>query len=59
MADYMTRIGRRYLVVARYEALAKTPDGKAFARSVYEKARAGYHPLTQASIEKVLGLRKT
>jgi aminopeptidase N len=54
MADYMTRIGRRYLVVPLYEALAKTPDGKAFARGVYEKARAGYHPLTQASIEKAL-----
>jgi len=58
MADYMTRIGRRYLVVPLYEALAKTPDGNAFARSVYAKARAGYHPLTQASIEKALGLRK-
>jgi len=54
MAEYMTRIGRRYLVVPLYEALAKTPDGKAFARGVYEKARAGYHPLTQASIEKAL-----
>jgi leukotriene-A4 hydrolase len=54
MADYMTRIGRRYLVVPLYEALAKTPEGSDFARSVYAKAREGYHPLTQASIEKVL-----
>ena len=56
MAAYMTRIGRRYLVVPLYEALAKTPDGKAFAREVYAKAKAGYHPLTQGSIEKALGL---
>ena len=54
MAEYMTRIGRRYLVVPLYEALAKTPDGKDFARSVYAKAKDGYHPMTQASIEKVL-----
>lgn len=54
MAEYMTRIGRRYLVVPLYEALAKTPDGKAFARKVYAKAKPGYHPLTQASIEKAL-----
>jgi aminopeptidase N len=54
MADYMTRIGRRYLVVPLYEALAKTPDGLAFARSVYAKAKSGYHPMTQASIEKAL-----
>jgi aminopeptidase N len=54
MAEYMTRIGRRYLVVPLYEALAKTPDGLAFAREVYAKAKPGYHPMTQASIEKAL-----
>ncbi len=54
MAAYMTKIGRRYLVVPLYEALAKTPDGRAFARKVYAKAKPGYHPLTQASIEKAL-----
>lgn len=58
MAKYMTRIGRRYLVVPLYEALAKTPDGKAFARRVYAKAKAGYHPMTQASIEKALAKNK-
>jgi aminopeptidase N len=54
MADYMTRIGRRYLVVPLYEALAKTPEGLAFARGVYVKAKAGYHPMTRVSIEKAL-----
>jgi len=54
MAEYMTRIGRRYLVVPLYETLAKTPDGLAFAREVYAKAKPGYHPMTQASIEKAL-----
>lgn len=54
MAKYMTRIGRRYLVVPLYEALVKTADGKAFAKQVYAKAKPGYHPMTQASIEKAL-----
>ncbi|MBO9664468.1 MAG: M1 family metallopeptidase [Dokdonella sp.] len=54
MAKYMTCIGRRYLVVPLYEALVKTPDGKAFAKQVYAKAKPGYHPMTQASIEKAL-----
>jgi hypothetical protein len=58
MAAYMTRIGRRYLVVPLYEALAKTPDGLAFAREVYAKAKPGYHPMTQASIEKALAKKK-
>jgi aminopeptidase N len=57
MAEYMTRIGRRYLVVPLYEALAKTPEGRAFARGVYAKAKAGYHPMTRASIERVLNKR--
>ena len=54
MAKYMTRIGRRYLVVPIYEELAKTPDGLRFAREVYAKAKPGYHPMTQASVEKAL-----
>jgi leukotriene-A4 hydrolase len=58
MAAYMTRIGRRYLVVPLYEALAKTPEGLTFARATYAKARPGYHPMTQASIEKALAKKK-
>ena len=58
MAEYMTRIGRRYLVVPLYEALAKTPEGLAFARGVYAKAKPGYHPMTQVSIEKTLAPKK-
>ena len=58
MAAYMTRIGRRYLVVPLYEALAKTPEGMKFARDVYAKAKSGYHPMTQASIEKALAKKK-
>jgi len=58
MAAYMTRIGRRYLVVPLYEALAKSQDGRAFAREVYAKAKPGYHPLTRASIEKALNPKK-
>jgi aminopeptidase N len=54
MSAYMTRIGRRYLVVPLYEALAKTPEGLAFARGVYAKAKPGYHPLTRTSVEKAL-----
>ena len=50
----MTRIGRRYLIVPLYEALAKTPAGLEFARGVYAKAKDGYHPMTRVSIEKAL-----
>lgn len=56
IAAFMERIGRRKLVVPIYTELAKSEDGKAFAIGVYRKARPGYHPLTQGSVDKVLGL---
>lgn len=56
IAAFMERIGRRKLVVPIYTELAKSDEGKAFAIAVYQKAKPGYHPLTQASVEKVLGL---
>ncbi|RAP57210.1 M1 family metallopeptidase [Oleiagrimonas sp. MCCC 1A03011] len=52
-AEHMTRIGRLYLTLPLYRALAKTPDGLAFARKVYAQARSGYHPLTQEAVEKL------
>ena len=37
-----------------YAALAQTPDGLAFAKGVFEKARPGYHPITIGSVEQTL-----
>ena len=56
IAAFIERIGRRKLVVPIYAELAKSEDVKAFAKNVYSKARPGYHPLTQGSVDKVLGL---
>ncbi|GAB2572286.1 M1 family metallopeptidase [Dyella jejuensis] len=53
-AEHMTRIGRLYLTMPIYAALSKTPDGLAFARQVYAKAKNGYHPLTQQAVEALL-----
>ena len=44
--DYLTSIGRNKLVKPLYRALSQTPEGKAFAKRAFEKAKAGYHPLT-------------
>lgn len=56
LAAYLTQIGRRKLIVPLYDALAKTPERKAFAQSVYRKARAGYHPLAQSTLDKLLDI---
>jgi leukotriene-A4 hydrolase len=54
MADFLEHVGRRKLIMPTYEALVKTPDGRAFARQVFARARAGYHPITAASVAATL-----
>jgi len=54
ISDFLARIGRRKLVMPTYKALAATPDGLAFAREVFAKARPGLHPITIGSVEAAL-----
>jgi leukotriene-A4 hydrolase len=54
LAEFISRVGRRKLIMPTYKALAATEEGKAFAREVFAKARAGYHPITVGSIELAL-----
>lgn len=49
--EYLTTIGRNKLVKPLYRELSKTPDGKAFAKKAFEKAKPGYHPLTVSANE--------
>jgi len=41
-----------------YEALAKTPEGLAFAEDVFAKAKPGYHPITTASVAATIAKAK-
>ncbi|TWH17820.1 MULTISPECIES: M1 family metallopeptidase [Pseudoxanthomonas] len=52
--EFIQRVGRRKLILPVYLELVKTPDGLAFAREVFERARPGYHPITTASVEAIL-----
>ena len=54
LTAYLTTIGRRKLVRPLYEELMKTPRGAELARSIYARARAGYHPITQGSIDAIV-----
>nr|WP_238346348.1 M1 family metallopeptidase [Luteimonas saliphila] len=51
---FVEKIGRRKLIIPVYEALVKTEPGLALARAALENARPGYHPITTASVEKVI-----
>jgi leukotriene-A4 hydrolase len=54
LEEYLTRIGRRKLIVPLYAELMKTPSGTAFAKRVYTKARPGYHPDTVAALDPMV-----
>jgi aminopeptidase N len=54
MEAFLTKIGRRKLIMPIYDELAKTPEGREFGLQVFEKARPGYHPITVGSVEKAL-----
>ncbi|MFA3790661.1 M1 family metallopeptidase [Aliiglaciecola sp. SL4] len=50
--SYLVGIGRNKLVKPLYKELAKTPEGKAFAKRAFDEAKPGYHPLTVHVNEK-------
>ncbi|MBD1390328.1 M1 family metallopeptidase [Neiella sp. HB171785] len=52
LENYLMSIGRNKLVAPLYQALSKTEQGKAFAKRVFDQAKAGYHPLTVKINEK-------
>ena len=54
MATYLESIGRRKLIVPLYKELAKSAKGKQWAQKVYKKARPGYHPLAQGTVDAIL-----
>ncbi|HET8899850.1 MAG TPA: leukotriene A4 hydrolase C-terminal domain-containing protein, partial [Rhodanobacteraceae bacterium] len=57
-AEHASRIGRMYLTTPVYRAFAATPDGLAYAEKTYAKAKNGYHPMTQAAVERIFAAAK-
>ena len=54
LETFLTTIGRRKFVVPLYTELAKSPEGKDRAKTIYTKARPFYHPITSESVDRVL-----
>ncbi len=54
LEQYMINIGRRKLIVPLYTKLAESNAGLAWAKKVYAKARPGYHPLAQGTVDGIL-----
>nr|WP_246034051.1 M1 family metallopeptidase [Thalassotalea mangrovi] len=54
LEKYLINIGRRKLIVPLYMKLAESDAGLAWVKPVYEKARPGYHPLAQGTVDEIL-----
>ena len=54
IAAFLERVGRRKLIMPIYEELVNTPEGLAFAKETFAKARPGSNPITTGSVEAVL-----
>ncbi|WP_405054171.1 M1 family metallopeptidase [Thalassotalea psychrophila] len=54
LEQYLINIGRRKLIVPLYKKLAETDAGLTWVKAVYVKARPGYHPLAQGTVDDVL-----
>jgi len=55
LASFVTRQGRLKYIRPLYTLLAASPEGLARAKKIYAGARPGYHPISAASIDAVLG----
>lgn len=54
MTEFLQTVGRRKLILPIYTALVQTPEGLALARQVFERARPGSHPITAASVQRII-----
>jgi hypothetical protein len=51
LEDFLTSQGRRKFLKPLYEELLKTPEGRARAGRIYQKARPTYHPIAATTID--------
>jgi leukotriene-A4 hydrolase len=55
LEEFLCAVGRRKFVRPLYTDLMKTPDGRARAKRIYARARPGYHPITQKTVDAIVG----
>jgi leukotriene-A4 hydrolase len=54
LEEFLIEVGRRKFVKPLFEALVKAPGGVERAKNICAKARPGYHPITQATVDALL-----
>ncbi|MEM7314029.1 MAG: leukotriene A4 hydrolase C-terminal domain-containing protein [Planctomycetota bacterium] len=58
LESFLTRQGRRKFLEPLYRQLAATDAGLARGKSIYEKARPGYHAVSRETIDGILGVKE-
>ena len=51
---FLTEVGRRKFLRPLYGEMIKTSEGKVWAKQIYAKARANYHPVSYTTIDELL-----
>ena len=54
LEEFLCSVGRRKFVRPLYVEMMKTPEGQERARRIYARARAGYHPITQRTVDGIV-----
>lgn len=54
LEEFLETVGRMIFIKPLYEVLMKTEDGRKLACAIYSRARANYHPLSQAAVDKIV-----
>ena len=55
LLEFLNSVGRRKFLKPLYTELMKTPEGERQARQIYQSARQGYHPITQVTLDAIVG----
>ena len=55
LGPFLESVGRRKFLKPIYTELMKSPEGAARARAIYARARAGYHPIAQTTLDSIVG----
>jgi aminopeptidase N len=52
---FLCSVGRRKFLKPIYTELLKTPEGRQRAQRIYQRARPGYHPIAQTTLDALIG----
>lgn len=56
LGTFLHEIGRTRMLRQLYSELVKTESGREMAREIYATAKAGYHPMAQTVVDKILSV---